>query len=183
LATRRDRVLVAWAGMAPDLDGLTLLAGVELYGRWHHVLTHGLVFGAVVTAFCAALACARWRVALLAAVAFHLHLVCDLLGSGIEWGIAYVYPFSVSALSTPYGWPLDSWQNVLVSAAALAACGAVAVRRGYTVTEAFLPARADRAVVAVLRRWFGDDRGVTWSRAAGAHGPKARRTSPRRQRG
>ena len=60
----------------------------------------------------------------------------------------------------------DTETNILVPTCP--ACGAVAVRRGYTVTEAFLPARADRAVVAVLRRWFGDDRGVTWSRAAGA---------------
>jgi hypothetical protein len=42
LAERRDRLLVAYAGAAPDLDGLSLLAGVDAYGQWHHVLTHGL---------------------------------------------------------------------------------------------------------------------------------------------
>ena len=91
-------------GESPDLDGLTLLAGVEMYGRWHHVLTHGLVFSVITCAVCALLARARWRVALLAFAAFHLHIVCDLLGSGIEWTITYLYPFSVWQLATPYGW-------------------------------------------------------------------------------
>ena len=41
LFDRRDRMLVTLAGVLPDLDGLTLLGGEELYGKWHHVLTHG----------------------------------------------------------------------------------------------------------------------------------------------
>jgi hypothetical protein len=155
LLERRDRWLVAWAGMAPDLDGLTLLAGADLYGRWHHVLTHGAVFAVVTTTVCAAFARARWKVAALAFVAFHLHLLCDLLGSGVEWSIAYLYPFTPHEIATPFGWPLDSWHNVAVTAAALAACAVVGVRRGYTVTESFLPARIDREVVRVLRSRFG----------------------------
>jgi inner membrane protein len=43
LRTRRDRILVTCAGLAPDLDGLPLLAGVEAYARYHHVLFHGYV--------------------------------------------------------------------------------------------------------------------------------------------
>ena len=168
LAARRDRVLVAWAGMAPDLDGLSLLAGVEVYGRWHHVLTHGLVSAVVVTAVCAAFARERWKVALLAPVAFHLHLVCDLLGSGVEWSIAYLYPFNAAELATPYGWPLASWQNVLITAVLLAACAAVGVRRGTTVSEAFLPARADRAVVRALRSWLAPRRAAAPEVAGGS---------------
>jgi len=155
LPERRDRLLVTWAGMAPDLDGLTLLAGADLYGRWHHVLTHGAVAAIVATAVCAAFARARWKVAALSFAAFHLHLVCDLLGSGVEWSIAYLYPFGAGEIATPFGWPLDSWQNAAVTAAALAACAAVGVRRGYTVAESFLPARIDRAVVRALRSRFG----------------------------
>jgi len=155
LPERRDRLLVTWAGMAPDLDGLALLAGADLYARWHHVLTHGLVSAIVTTAVCAAFARARRKVAALSFAAFHLHLVCDLLGSGVEWSIAYLYPVSAHEFATPFGWPLDSWQNAAVTAAALAACAAVGVRRGYTVTESFLPVRIDREVVGVLRSRFG----------------------------
>jgi inner membrane protein len=155
LPERRDRLLVTWAGMAPDLDGLSLLANTDLYARWHHVLTHGAVAAVVTTAVCAACARARFKVAALSFAAFHLHLVCDLLGSGVAWSIAYLYPFSAHRIATPFGWSLDSWQNAAVTAAALAACVAVGLRRGYTVTESFLPLRIDREVVRALRTRFG----------------------------
>jgi hypothetical protein len=35
LPDRRDRRLVAWAGPAPDWDGLTILGGSEAYDQWH----------------------------------------------------------------------------------------------------------------------------------------------------
>jgi hypothetical protein len=31
LPSRRDRALVAWAGIAPDLDGLSLFWGLDAY--------------------------------------------------------------------------------------------------------------------------------------------------------
>jgi hypothetical protein len=50
LSERRDRRLVAWAGVAPDLDALTVLGGLDFYGQWHHVLTHGLTAALVFAA-------------------------------------------------------------------------------------------------------------------------------------
>jgi len=47
----RDRRLVAWAGVAADLDGLSILASPDVYGRWHHVLTHGLFAGLLIAIF------------------------------------------------------------------------------------------------------------------------------------
>src|SRR5688572_3911545 len=87
LRERRDRILVVCAGLAPDLDGLTLLAGEEWYGRYHHVLFHGYVGALITTAVCAALARQRAWVAGLSLAAFHLHLLCDLAGSGPGWPI------------------------------------------------------------------------------------------------
>jgi hypothetical protein len=52
LAERRDRRLVAWAGAAADLDGLTILAGLDAYARWHHALTHGIAADIVSVALC-----------------------------------------------------------------------------------------------------------------------------------
>ena len=104
LRERRDRVLVAWAGLAPDLDGLTLVAGEMAYGRWHHVLTHGLVAALLVTGMVACVAQQRTKAAILALVAFHLHLLCDLLGSGAQWGIVYLYPVSDYETFAPFGW-------------------------------------------------------------------------------
>jgi hypothetical protein len=151
LPERRDRRLVAWAGVAPDLDGLTLLAGVEAYGRWHHVVMHGIVGAALSTACVAALARERVKTAGLALAAFHLHLLCDLFGSGVAWGIVYFWPFSDYEYFSPYRWDLASWQNVTVTVLALAACARIAIVRGRTFAEAFLPALADEGVVAALR--------------------------------
>jgi hypothetical protein len=81
-----------------------------------------------------------------------------LLGSGRDWAIAYFWPFSRKEYLTPYGWPLASPQNAVVWLAAVALTIWIALRLGRTFAEAFLPARADAAVVAVLRRWLSRSR-------------------------
>jgi hypothetical protein len=140
--------------VVPDLDALSLLAGADAFSRFHHSVTHGIVAAAVVSAACAVFARRRLRAASLALGAFHVHLLCDLLGGGVDWSIAYFWPFSSKELVTPYGWPLASWQNVLITVVALFCIGWIGVTRGRTFAETFLPARADRAVVAALRRRF-----------------------------
>ncbi len=99
---RRDRVVVAVAAVAPDIDGLGLIVSEELYVEWHHRLAHGAIF-AVVTFVVAAAICRSWRVGLLSFVAFHTHVAMDLMGSGPGWPIMYWYPWSLSE------W-LPSWQ-------------------------------------------------------------------------
>lgn len=85
---------------------------------------------------------------------FHVHLICDLLGSGTDWPIVYFYPFSRHEYFTPYGWPLASPQNAIIGIAALALTIWVGITRGRTFAEAFLPARADGAVVKALRDMY-----------------------------
>lgn len=143
---------MAWAGVAPDLDALTVLFGREAYGQWHHLLCHGLPFALVVTLVCGLIA--GRSVAALAFVAFHLHLVCDLLGSGREWPIAYLYPFSNAEIGLSWGWELASWQNVTIMIALLAAMAFTARRWGRTFAEGFLPPRLADEVAKTIARWF-----------------------------
>jgi inner membrane protein len=154
LETRRDRALVAWAGVAPDLDGLTAFLGVDTYGRWHHVLTHGIVAVVGTTLLAAMLAHRRRWVAVGAFAAFHVHLLCDLLGSGTAWSLSYLYPLSSWGLHIPYGWELASWQNMLATALALAFSIWAGVRYGHTFVETFLPKAVDYVLVASLKRRF-----------------------------
>src|SRR3954466_4813666 len=89
----RDRKLVTLAGILPDLDGLGVLADITgsmlsgkdntffYYQRYHHYLLHGWPGALVVTGLLLFFARQHWRVALLCLLMFHLHLVCDLLGS------------------------------------------------------------------------------------------------------
>lgn len=154
LEARRDRRLVAWAGVASDLDGLTILAGMDAYGRWHHVLTHGLLAGVVISLLCSRWAKDRVKVWWLALTAFHLHLVCDLFGSGADWPIQYFWPISSAFYGNPYGWELDAWQNWIAALGLMLICGHLAIRSGHSVAETVLPAVGDQAVVAALRQRF-----------------------------
>lgn len=151
LPERRDRRLVTWSGVVPDLDALSLLGGAGAYSEYHHVLTHGVVAAVAVTLLATAFARQRKKVLLLSALAFHVHLLCDWLGSGRDWPIVYFYPFSRHEYFTPYGWPLASPQNAAVWLAAVALTVWIGITRGRTFAEAFLPARADAAVVRALR--------------------------------
>jgi hypothetical protein len=152
LPRRRDRIIVTLAGVAPDLDGLSLVGGVETYGRWHHVLTHG----APAALACGVIALAvsrRFAVAGLAVLAFHLHLLCDLMGSGPGWPIFYAWPFSRAELMWSGQWNLASWQNSVIGMTATTLCLACALWTSRTPVELF-SLKQDAKVVAALRARF-----------------------------
>lgn len=101
--------VVALAGVLPDLDGLGIVADVfnhlvrhketACYQDFHHFLMHGALGAAVVSAALACFARRRGRVAILALLVYHLHLLCDLVGSrgpdpGDKWPIWYLAPLS-----------------------------------------------------------------------------------------
>jgi inner membrane protein len=164
---RRDRALVTAASVVPDLDGLGLVAdlvsgdtahGYYWFTRFHHVLFHNLAFGLLITLAAFAAAKRRWMTALLCLIGFHVHLLCDLVGSkGPEdsfWGIPYFWPLSTHEWIWEGQWMLNAWPNVLITVAALALTGYLAWRRGFSPVGLFSE-RADRAVVGTLRRRFG----------------------------
>jgi len=169
----RDRALVTWASVLPDLDGLTILPDLankalgrpesDFYFRYHHVWTHGLP-AAVVTELAAFLLGQRkLRAALLCLLAFHIHLLFDLVGSrgpttADIWPIGYLEPLSWRwTVSWNGQWVLNDWRNVLLSALLIALSLVFAVRRGYSPVSLF-SRRADAAVVATLRARFGGRR-------------------------
>jgi ABC-type cobalamin transport system permease subunit len=164
----RDCRLVALAGILPDLDGLGLLAdGVTralgwkktfYYEHYHHYLLHG-AFGAVlVTGLLVLFARHKWRVALLCLAVFHLHILCDFVGSRGPrpedlWPIFYFGPFDKEMMWIWKGQlPLDAWPFRLLAVCLLAAALWMPVRLGYSVVGVF-SARFDRVIVEVLRKW------------------------------
>lgn len=165
---RRDRALVTLAGVAPDLDGLGIIADFATagsanptgwWGSYHHVLGHNL--GAVLLVTMLAFAASKRRAvtAFLVCVAFHLHLLGDIVGSrgpdAYQWPIPYLLPFSNSWQIVWSGqWTLNAWPNFALTAALLAVTLYLAWRRGYSPLE-LGSARADRAFVAALRGRFG----------------------------
>ena len=161
LSRRRDRILVTVAGVLPDLDGLALLGGTDFYGRYHHTLTHGWLAALVLAAGCAALASdsplrrgreegrAWLGVFTLSLVTFHLHLLCDLAGSGPGWPLMYLAPFDRTESYWSGQWDLASWQNGVIGVTTSILCLATAFRWKRTVVEVF-SLRADREVVRAL---------------------------------
>jgi inner membrane protein len=164
--SRRDRALVTFSAVVPDVDGLGIV--VEALTRnsshpllwfslYHHSL-HNLAFAVVIALLAFALSEQKWKTAWLSFAGFHLHLLEDLLGSrgpdGDQWPIHYLAPFS-SALSLSWRgqWYLNAWPNFLITLALLAVTLYLAWARGYSPVE-MVSERADREFVAALRRRF-----------------------------
>ena len=163
----------------PDLDGLGLILDVarslstgqentfHSYQQYHHYLSHGWPGALVVTGFLLSFARERWRVALLCLLTFHLHLLCDLIGSrgptpGDLWPIAYAEPFFRHPVFFWKGqWQLDGWQNRVICVALVLTELGLAPRRGYSCVEVF-SRRADQVFVSVLRKWRASWAGGAW---------------------
>ena len=163
--SRRERAAVTLAGVAPDLDGLGIVAEVltrhstkplNWFSDYHHVLGHNLGFALLVTTVGFALGRARWKTAALVCLSFHLHLLCDLVGArgpeGEQWPIPYLLPFSRAWQWTWSGqWALNAWPNFLLTALLMAVALRWAWRRGFSPLEMF-SRRADEVLVTALRR-------------------------------
>ena len=134
----RDKMLVAVAGILPDLDSLGVvvdfaspaLGGPEthLYADLHHFLFHGLAGITVLSALLAVKAIKKQKVFLWAFIVAHFHCLCDFVGSkgpydAIEdlWPIYYLGPFSRTHghLLWEGQWKLNGWQNISFTVALL----------------------------------------------------------------
>src|SRR5437870_1171049 len=95
---KRDRALVTWAGVAPDLDGLGIIAErlthnsshpLNWWSDYHHVLGHNLAFALAIAAASAIFAQNKVKTTILVFLSFHLHLLGDLIGArgpdGDQW--------------------------------------------------------------------------------------------------
>lgn len=168
----RDRTLITLAGVLPDADGLGIVADMahnlatsqeptfHHYQQYHHLLLHGWPGAILISLILTGFARKKPRVLLWCLVAFHLHLLCDLLGSrgpdvGDLWPICYSEPLFRHPIWFWKGqWKLDGWQNQIITLALFCVSIWVAVKRGYSFVEV-VSERADKAFVQVLRKWFG----------------------------
>jgi len=167
----RDCRLVTLAGIAPDLDGAELVLDIirnastggdrfPLYQNYHHYLLHGLAAGAGLALLAACLAKRRWRVLVLALAVFHLHLLCDFVGSRGPspedlWPIFYFGPFDKDPMWIwKDQWRLDGWQNLLISLVVFVWAIAITLREGHSVVGV-VSRRFDAHFVRVLRDWMG----------------------------
>jgi membrane-bound metal-dependent hydrolase YbcI (DUF457 family) len=156
LEYRRDRILVTCAAIAPDLDGVSILAGLESYGKYHHTFGHNVFAALCTTVICRIFARSKMTTAVLGFVSFHSHILADMLGSGAAWPIPYFWPVShkMFAFGPPFQWELDSWQNLAITAFAMIIVFSFAITKKRTIVET-LSLRMDAELVRVLRKWAG----------------------------
>ena len=166
LNSGRDRALVAWAGLAPDIDVLAYL-GALLYYRFdkdlafenvwqqvHHRYTHGLAFvllTAIVAWMLATKSAHRLRVAVLAMLASAIHNFFDLVAGGPTWPIYPVWPASDFKWHASWSWTIGEWPNIVILFACLAAMLLYARYAGRSPLECF-GGRADAWLVRVVRQ-------------------------------
>jgi hypothetical protein len=161
---RRDRALVALAGVAPDVDGFGIVAEwltrdsdhpLYWWSDYHHVFGHNLFFGLLCGGVVLAVARRRVVTTALALASFHLHLAMDVAGGrgpDTAWVIPYFWPASDSFYIQWNGqWGLNAWPNFVITGALLALAFYLAWRRGYSPVG-IISERADAAFVAALRR-------------------------------
>jgi hypothetical protein len=149
----------------PDADGLGLIVDLftgrtMLYHQYHHFLLHGAFGALLVAGLFSLLARDRWRVFLLTLCVFHLHILCDFVGSrGPDrvdlWPIYYFGPFTRESVWLWKGqWALDAWQNRVFGVVVLAIALWLPLRLGHSVVGVFIP-KADAVFVSILRKWHG----------------------------
>jgi inner membrane protein len=164
---RRERAAVTLAGVAPDVDGIGIIPELltrhsahplTWFSEYHHVLGHNLMVALVVAGVSAFIATKKLKTALFVLLSFHLHLLCDFLGSrgpdGEQWAIVYLAPFSKAWQWSWSGqWALNAWPNFVITGLALSAALYLAWRRGYSPLE-MVSRKADLKVVSALRQRF-----------------------------
>jgi inner membrane protein len=166
----RDRKLVALAGVLPDVDGLGVVPDLikswasgkecafQYYQQYHHVLLHGWPGAIVVSLLLTIFVREHWRTWLLCLLTFHLHLLCDLIGSrgpepGDLWPICYSEPlFRHPIWFWKHQWKLDGWQNQIIFLILFLGSIGIATKKGFWFMEV-ISERLDSVFVNVLRKW------------------------------
>lgn len=165
---QRERAMVTIAAVIPDIDGLGIAVDLatknspfttELWGNYHHVFGHNLLFSILVTIIAIFLSKRRLITPFLVLISFHLHLLGDIVGArgpeGEQWPIPYLWPFSDSINLVWKGqWELNAWPNFAITIIALTITFYIAWKRGRSPLELFSK-RADLAFVRAIRGRFG----------------------------
>jgi inner membrane protein len=167
--TPRDKTIVTWLGISPDLDGLGAIVDVlgpyvglpnlELYSQYHHQLFHGIFCAILLPAIAVIFACNRLMTFLLGFLVIHLHLLCDLVGSrGLHyediWPIHYLFPLNHSfKLEWSGQWPLNAWPNIVLTIILLGFMFMRTITHGQSIISLFSLRAHEAFVLAVQIRW------------------------------
>ena len=101
--SRGERAAIALAGVGPDLDSVSLVAGHDAFYRYHHILFHNVGATLAAAVLAGLFLSRRPRVWLLVVFAFAAHLLEDYLTVG--WDQFLWQPFNASAVNLSHHLP------------------------------------------------------------------------------
>jgi hypothetical protein len=145
--SRRERAAIALAGVGPDLDSASLVAGHDAFYRYHHILFHNVGATLGVAALAGLFLWRRPRVWLLVVFAFAAHLLEDYLT--VDWDLFLWQPFNASAVNLSHHLPHWLVQGVFQTTAMVFILGVtvwIYLRHHRTPLEIISPA-LDRLLV------------------------------------
>jgi hypothetical protein len=168
--TKRERAIVTWASVIPDVDGLGIVPErltqysshpLTWWSDYHHVLGHNIGFALLATGLAAVFAKQKIKTSLLVFLSFHLHLLADLVGArgpdGDQWPIPYLLPFSNKWQLTWSGqWALNAWPNFVITGVLIVFAILLARKRGFSPLEIF-SRKGDAIFVGAVRKRFPAD--------------------------
>ena len=164
---KKDRILATIAGVISDIDGIgigydLLMKGnvhvLDLWSRYHHTLCHNIGFGLLLTITAFLAASRRWLTSGIVLLCFHLHLLCDILGSrgpdGDQWPIPYLQPFSDACqLSWSGQWYLNAWPNFVITVSVICFVFFQTSKFGLSPLEIF-SSKANRLFADTIQKRF-----------------------------
>jgi membrane-bound metal-dependent hydrolase YbcI (DUF457 family) len=136
----KERRLVMWAGIILDIDAVFILYSQEFYIKYHHGITHSLVFGipfAIIASFMFIKEGKNKVITASAGIlAFSVHLIEDIIGT--NWPIQPFSPLSEASYSI---YPMLSMYwiysvlNPIFAAMILVIMAVVIVKKWYSPVE------------------------------------------------
>ncbi|MFA7231724.1 MAG: metal-dependent hydrolase, partial [Victivallaceae bacterium] len=158
--TVRERFFCMLAAGLPDLDGITYIFGHEAYWDTHHIMGHNFLFAIIASLILSAFSTSRIKCFSIYIALFHLHLLMDLFGSGMGWGIAYYWPFSKRIVEISYYWELYSWQNILAGIFFIGWTWLIILQKKRTPLEYIMP-ELDRKLTTFFNKKRTDNTDAT----------------------
>jgi hypothetical protein len=150
----RERFFCMLAASLQDIDGLGIIISQKQYWNYHHVLGHGIFFGAIISLIMAFFSEHKIKAFFIYLALVHIHLLQDLVGSGELWGISYFWPLSGYSIQSAFYWPLTSWQNFAFGLAMLIITVLIIYYRKRSPVEYIMP-ETDKKIVAFFERLAG----------------------------
>jgi hypothetical protein len=150
---RRFRSWVLLASILPDIDAVTYLLGPTMYLKYHHMLSHNLLFSLIVSGlsayFCREY---RWKAFLFTQLAFYSHYFGDYFFTRFK--LYFFFPFSNVSFEFSKAFYLGHPINWVLMFTGILLLAMLAVKFKRTPVEVF-SVNLDRRVIHSFASLFG----------------------------